>query len=59
MQARWERMLTAAERETNTQLAAYQQGRSDAMRAPSPTRPQQAAPAQDPGDWRGSGGPYS
>jgi hypothetical protein len=34
MQDRWERMLSAAERETNTQLTAYQQGRTDAMRAP-------------------------
>jgi hypothetical protein len=41
MQDRWERMLSAAERETNTQIAAYQQGRTDAMRAP-----QQAGQAQ-------------
>lgn len=88
MQARWERMLSAAERETNTQLAAYQQGRTDAMRAPDRTPQQQTAPAgaqgygpaqgglgyggpvhggppqaggpaQDPGDWRGSGGPFA
>ena len=70
MQARWERMLTAAERETNAQLTAYQQGRSDAMRAPAHTRPEQAPSAQgygtpqgsmpaDPGDWRGGGGPYA
>lgn len=39
MQERWERILTAAERETNTQIAAYQQGRTDAMRAPQPARP--------------------
>jgi hypothetical protein len=39
MQERWERMLSAAEHETNTQLAAYQQGRTDAMRAPRPARP--------------------
>ena len=69
MQARWERMLSAAERETNTQLSAYQQGRSDAMSSPSHTRPEYGAPAQaygapqggpaeDPGDWR-SGGPYA
>jgi hypothetical protein len=48
MQDRWERMLTAAERETNTQLAAYQQGRSDAMSAPAqPGQPaaQTATPA--------------
>ena len=71
MQDRWERMLTAAERETNTQLAAYQQGRSDAMSAPAQARPeqtaQQAAQQQsgfgtqqdgtgtDAGDWQGSG----
>ena len=42
MQERWERMLSAAERETNTQIAAYQQGRTDAMRAPQPARPAQA-----------------
>lgn len=106
MQERWERMLTAAERETNTQLAAYQRGRDDAMRAPADrTRQRQAAPAgaqgyppqggpgyggpagpaqggpvhggpahggpvqggppqpggpaQDPGDWRGPGGPFA
>jgi hypothetical protein len=34
MQERWERMLSAAEHETNAQVAAYQQGRTDAMRAP-------------------------
>ncbi|MCL2584456.1 MAG: hypothetical protein FWE35_18585 [Streptosporangiales bacterium] len=93
MQSRWERMLSAAERETNTQLSAYQQGRSDAMRAPAPERtrqqaapagaqgygppqggpgyggqgyggpvqggPPQGGPAQDPGDWRGPGGPFA
>lgn len=42
MQARWERMLTAAERETNTHLTAYQRGRSDAMRAPAPARPEES-----------------
>ncbi len=36
MQERWERMLNAAERETSTQLAAYQAGRTDAMRTPPP-----------------------
>jgi hypothetical protein len=46
MQERWERMLNAAERETNTQVAAYQQGRTDAMRGPAPTRPEQAAPPE-------------
>jgi hypothetical protein len=43
MQDRWERMLTAAERETSAQYAAYQQGRADAMRG-SPA--QQRRPAQ-------------
>jgi len=42
MQDRWERMLSAAERETNTQIASYQQGRTDAMRAPQHAR--QTAP---------------
>jgi hypothetical protein len=48
MQVRWERMLTAAERETSSQLAAYQQGRADAMRA---LRPPGQGPAyrRDPG----------
>lgn len=46
MQGRWERILSAAERETNTHLAAYQQGRADAMNAPAqaPQAPQAAAP---------------
>jgi hypothetical protein len=71
MQDRWERMLTAAERETNTQLAAYQQGRSDAMSAPAQARPEQTAqqasgygtttqqgsPGTDAGDWQGSEDP--
>jgi hypothetical protein len=35
MQDRWERMLTAAERETSSQVSAYQQGRADARRAPA------------------------
>lgn len=52
MQSRWERMLTAAERETNTQVAAYQQGRTDAMRTPQPREPQtvsgQTAPGSQP-----------
>jgi len=46
MQDRWERMLTAAERETNTQITAYQQGRTDAMRAPQ--QPRQPQTAQQP-----------
>jgi len=43
MQERWERMLSAAERETNAQVAAYQQGRTDAMRAPQHARQAQTA----------------
>ena len=43
MQERWERMLSAAERETSTQLAAYQAGRTDAMRAPAQAQPQATA----------------
>jgi hypothetical protein len=47
MQDRWERMLSAAERETSTQVAAYQAGRTDAMRgAPAPPRPQQPVSQQ-------------
>ncbi len=33
MRERWERILNAAERETNSRAAAYQLGREDAMRA--------------------------
>jgi hypothetical protein len=54
MQDRWERMLTAAERETTRQVGAYRQGRPEgARRAPvqassqrpePPTAVQQAAP---------------
>jgi len=62
MQARWERMLSAAERETTTKLAAYQQGRADAMRGtpaqprPQPTTSQQTGRAMPPG---GTGGTTS
>jgi hypothetical protein len=35
MQERWERMLNAAERETNSHLTAYQSGRQHAMNAPA------------------------
>jgi Conserved TM helix len=70
MQERWERMLSAAERETNTQIASYQQGRSDAMRAPQPARDaqtvqqptysggqgQQGAPGSGPGYQQGPQG---
>ena len=53
MQERWERMLSAAERETNTQIAAYQQGRTDAMRAPQHAR--QAQTVQQPTYTGGQG----
>ncbi len=53
MQERWERMLSAAERETNTQLAAYQQGRTDGMRAPQ--QPQDPGRPRDPGRPEGQG----
>jgi hypothetical protein len=46
MQSRWERMLTVAERETNTQVAAYQQGRTDAMRTPQQGRPPETVTGQ-------------
>lgn len=42
MQGRWERMLSAAERETNSQLAAYNQGRRDAASAARTTGQQSA-----------------
>jgi hypothetical protein len=45
MQERWERMLNAAEQETSRQLAAYQQGRSDAMNAPAAAPSWPATPA--------------
>jgi len=60
MQARWERMLTAAERETSTQYEAYQQGRTDAMRGapaqqrrqaqPTMSQPAVSPPTTPPGD---------
>jgi hypothetical protein len=53
MQERWERMLSAAERETNTQIAAYQQGRTDAMHAPQ--RARQAQTVQQPTYTSGQG----
>jgi len=43
MQEGWERMVTAAERETNTQITAYQEGRTDATRAPRQARPDRPA----------------
>jgi Conserved TM helix len=46
MQDRWERMLNAAERETNAQLAAYQSGRAHAMNAPAQVPAQQRQPEQ-------------
>jgi hypothetical protein len=56
MQQRWERMLSAAERETSTQITAYQQGRTDAMRAPQHTREAQPT-AQQPASSGGQGYP--
>jgi len=38
MQDRWERVLGAAERETSSHLAAYQQGRQDALHPPHTAR---------------------
>lgn len=46
MQDRWERMLNAAERETNTQLTAYQRGREHAMNAPAPAEQERAEQEQ-------------
>jgi hypothetical protein len=46
MQARWERILDGMERETSRQVAAYQQGRNDAMRRPVQPPLQQAQQAQ-------------
>jgi Mechanosensitive ion channel, conserved TM helix len=64
MQDRWERMLNAAERETSTQVTAYQQGRTDAMRgAPAQPQPQEGqrtastTTAQRPGTGTGTGTP--
>jgi hypothetical protein len=45
MQARWERMLDAAERETGHHVAAYQRGRQDAS-ATAATRPEAAPSAR-------------
>jgi hypothetical protein len=68
MQDRWERMLTAAERETTTQYAAYQQGRTDAMRGSPvqqrrPAQPTMARQAMPPGGTQGDtpqgGGGYA
>ena len=58
MQERWERMLSAAERETSNQLAAYQQGRTDAMRAPQHARPAESTqqPTYTSGQSRPQGG---
>jgi hypothetical protein len=58
MQERWERMLSAAERETNAQIASYQQGRSDAMRAPQhASQPQTAQQPTYQGGQGSSGYP--
>jgi hypothetical protein len=61
MQDRWERMLNAAERETTTQVTAYQQGRTDAMRgAPARTREREAQQATASAQRTGMGtGPGS
>ena len=56
-QSRWERVLTAAERETNTQIAAYQAGRTDAMRAPAQAPPEQIAPTTAYPQQPGTGNP--
>ncbi len=56
MQQRWERMLSAAERETSTQITAYQQGRTDAMRAPQHAHEAQPT-AQQPASSGGQGYP--
>jgi hypothetical protein len=59
MEQRWERMLSAAERETSS-MAAYQRGRQDAMSSPSATsasvsgRPAQPA-GQDEAVFAGHG----
>jgi len=45
MQARWERMLNAAEQETTRHVAAYQKGREHAMQAPAPAPGTIQAPA--------------
>jgi len=66
MEEGWERILTAAERKTNTQITAYQEGRTDAMRVPRHARHDQPAyqptfsgpghsQGTDPGDWRDPG----
>ena len=63
MQARWERMLTATERETGSQLAAYQQGRADAMRAAQsqgpPTVSEGPRYLRGPAFTRGPGYPHN
>ena len=56
MQERWERMLSAAERETNAQITSYQQGRSDAMRAPQHARQPQATQQPTYTSGQGSSG---
>ena len=50
MQVRWERMLTVADHKASSQLAAYEQGRADAMRAAQGPRY-----LQGPGLSRGPG----
>ncbi|HEY3733719.1 MAG TPA: hypothetical protein VGL63_07365 [Streptosporangiaceae bacterium] len=66
MEQRWERMLTAAERETSGQLAAYQRGRQDALASPGMISRQEQVYAShdsgayanyDPGVYAGPGMP--
>jgi Mechanosensitive ion channel, conserved TM helix len=57
MQTRWERMLTAAEHETNAQIAAYQAGRTGAMRGPGQAPPEQIAPTTAFPQQPGTGNP--
>jgi hypothetical protein len=56
MQERWERILSAAERETSTQIAAYQQGRTDAMRTSQPAQQPSYTGGQGPGSPQGTPG---
>jgi hypothetical protein len=58
MQDRWERVLTAAERETSAQALAYQRGRQDAMNAPRYTAsPEAQTVTSGPGAQAGEGAP--
>ncbi|HEX4829713.1 MAG TPA: hypothetical protein VH478_01295 [Trebonia sp.] len=60
MQDRWERILGAAERETSAQYAAYQQGRTDAMRGGgAQPRPASPGPPMSEATHPASGHPAS